>query len=366
MPPAHADAVVEAGEEGVAFDGLTVRAGEEGFVFETPERIERGLGEDELRSIAVDSPAVTNWYFWHSTAPQRDDHWTFLRWLEGAERDDESVTERYAALDEGRTREWGQLAITVRVGRQGRRLYEIRHVADRNVDRNDLEVYTDPTGARSLSRYDDDRDRYRPLKTAPSLQDGWLFPDLEPESCLATIEWFYPATIANWYRERTDTLDVTHWRETMERQTGMYSLIETWDRGEGHEHVERVARACCVDSQCLKRREWEYDEETDLETPAGDGEFPCREPCSLVISGARKWTRLEGEQSKTYELELTPSETEQLESLVAAIADGRIDDIREGDFDDPANRYRVRFLQATRFGNEEADESGLDADEGNT
>ena len=162
-------------------------------------------------------------------------------------------------------------------------------------------------------------------------------------------EGFYPATIANWHREREGRLDVTHWHETVSRQTGIYGVVETWDRGEGHDHVNWVAEACCDDSQCLKRREWEYDDETPLDVAGGEGIFPCREPCSMVIAAARKWTRLESEQSRTYEFELTPSEKAQIEEIIDAVADGRIDEIRAADTSDGANRYRARYLRAKLF-----------------
>jgi hypothetical protein len=113
--------------------------------------------------------------------------------------------------------------------------------------------------------------------------------------------------------------------------------------------VDWVAQACCEDSQCLKRREWEYDENDELEADGGDGVFPCREPCSLVVAAARKWTTLESETPRTYEFELTPSEKNQLEELIEAVADGRIDDIREADVYEGANRYRARYLRAKRF-----------------
>ena len=135
----------------------------------------------------------------------------------------------------------------------------------------------------------------------------------------------------------------------MARQSGIYGVVKTWDRGEGYEHVNWVAESCCADSQCLKRREWEYDEETDLDVDGGDGVFPCREPCSLVVSAARKWTRLESERPRSYTFELTPSEKEQLETIVDAVADGRTDEIREADVKDGANRFRARFLRAKRF-----------------
>jgi hypothetical protein len=129
----------------------------------------------------------------------------------------------------------------------------------------------------------------------------------------------------------------------------MYGVVETWDRGEGYDHVNWVAEACCDDSQCLKRREWEYDDDTSLDVDGGDGAFPCREPCSLVISASRRWTKLEAEESRTYEFELTPSEKEQVEAIIEAVSDGRVDAIREADVSEGANRYRARFLRAKRF-----------------
>jgi hypothetical protein len=121
-----------------------------------------------------------------------------------------------------------------------------------------------------------------------------------------------------------------------------------------------VAEACCDDSQCLKRREWEYDADTPLSVDGGDGVFPCREPCSLVVAAARRWTRLEAEESRTYEFELTPSEKAQVEEIVDAVADGRAGEVREADFADGANRYRARFLRAKRF--EDGDLCGVPTD----
>jgi hypothetical protein len=107
-----------------------------------------------------------------------------------------------------------------------------------------------------------------------------------------------------------------------------------------------------VDSQCLKRRAWDRNEDEKLDAPRGEGEFPCREPCSLVVAAARKWTKLEEEATQTYEFELTPSEKAQLEAIVDAVADSRIDEIREADVYDGANRYRARYLRAKRFDEE--------------
>jgi hypothetical protein len=238
--------------------------------------------------------------------------------------------------------------VTARLERDGRRRYRLSHVDDADTD--SLEQYDDPLRARELAT-DTDDGQYRPLDTAPTLRTGWEFSDLGPAELVEAVDFFYPATIANWHLERTGDLDVSHWRETMERQTGMYGVIETWDRGEGHDHVEWVAQSCCRDSQCLKRRRWQYDDDTELETPGGDGEFPCREPCSLVITAARTFTKLDAEETQTYEFELTPSEKEQLEALIDAVADGETD-VRDADLSEGANQLRARFLRARRVDEE--------------
>lgn len=352
MPPASVDALIETATDGISFDGLSVDF-DGSYTFETPAVSETGLSESALRDCATGSPYVENWHFWHAIAPQSEDRWVFLRWIEGAD-DGSSVESRYDKLQDGLTTTWGELSITVSLAENGERRYSLCHTDDAGTVRADpdvaesLEQYRDPLRARELATYDSDG-RYRPLKTAPSLAPGWEFPDLSATNLVKTVDFFYPATVANWHRERTDELDITHWHETMARQTGIYQIVSTWDRGEGHNHVEWVAESCCTDSQCLKRREWQYDAETPLETPAGDGEFPCREPCSLVISAARKFTKLDAEEVQSYEFKLTSSEKSQLEGLIDAVAEGRISDIREADISKPANRYRTRFLRARRF-----------------
>ncbi|MFB6142599.1 MAG: DR2241 family protein [Halorientalis sp.] len=350
MTETAVDHLVEAAADGVDLDGLRATRTDAGYAFATPATERDGLSEAAFRRVAAEhAPHVTNWYFWTELVPDRADYRAFLRWLERA--DVQSVPERHDALATGVTREWGQLRLTARDAGDGRRRYEVRHEADRDADAADLERHDDPLDARDVVTYDD-RGRYRPLKTAPTLPAGWVFPDLGPAELARTVEYVYPATITNWHREREGELDVSHWRETIDRQTGIYSVVQTWNRQEGHEHVNWVAEACCDDSQCLKRREWEYDEETDLDVPGGAGEFPCREPCSLVVAAARTWTKLEGEQPRTYEFELTPSEKEQLEAIVDAVADGTADEIREADVRDGANRYRARFLRAKLFDDE--------------
>jgi hypothetical protein len=348
--PTPIEALREAATDGVEFDGLTAARDDDGFRLAVPEASYEGLSAAEFAEAVERHRAyASNWLFWHQYAPQQPAEWAFLRWVEHA--DEMAVSERHERLrdgDGGLSREWGELAVSTRMIADGRRRYDLRHVDEAAADRDALTAYSDPYEARRLRKTDDDGD-YRPLSTAPTLPHGWAFVDLDPDAVVRAVEGFYPATIANWHREREGTLDVTHWHEAVSRQTGIYGVVRTWDRGRGHEHVNWVAEACCVDSQCLKRREWEYDDETPLDVPGGDGVFPCREPCSMVVATARTWTRLESEQSRTYEFDLTPSEKEQIETIIDAVADGRIDEIRDGDTSDGANRYRARFLRAKLF-----------------
>ncbi|WP_226040969.1 DR2241 family protein [Natrinema sp. DC36] len=365
------EALLDRASSGVAFDGLRIDETDDGYSLEAGENRWPGLDEAALgRALESSDEYVTNWRYWQETVGgEGTARRAFLRWCERAPLADAedaadaeatvdaplAVPERYDALRDGIDREWGQLSITARFvdidDPDGERVYDLWHVDDADSDLADLEVYDEPRDAREIATHDDDG-RYRPLKTAPTLPAGWAFTGLSGDDLVDAIGFFYPATIANWHRERRGALDVDHWLETAERQTGIYDVIDELPR----EAVEWMAEACCVDSQCLRRREWEYEDGDELDADGGDGPFPCREPCSLVIAAARKWAILESEEERTYELELTTSERNQLEELIDAVAEGRVDEIREADVNDGANRYRARYLRAKRFG-----EEGLEA-----
>ena len=356
-----AEALLDAADDGVDFDGLVLERDSDGYRLSTPSVERDGLDEAALRETLADAAAdVHNWYYWTETVGgEGTARRAFLRWCERApiegtpavDHDDtapiESATDRMTALREGIDRRWGELSITARVvgdGPPGDRVYECRHVSDRETDTSDLETFVDPRAAREIAT-SDDTGRYRPLNTAPTLVDGWAFVELSGAELVETVDYFYPATITNWHRERRTELDVDHWLETAERQTGIYDVVDELPR----EAVEWMAEACCVDSQCLRRREWQYAAGDDLDVDGGEGLFPCREPCSLVIAAARKWAILESERERTWTLELTTSERNQLSELIDAVADGRTGEIREADVGDGANRYRARYLRAKRF-----------------
>jgi len=71
-----------------------------------------------------------------------------------------------------------------------------------------------------------------------------------------------------------------------------------------------MTEACCVDSQCLRRRGGEYEDGDELDADGGDG-LPMPQACSLVIHGPLvKWAILESEEERTYELLVGDQRTE--------------------------------------------------------
>jgi hypothetical protein len=332
-------------ETTITYDGLRAEVGEDGYRLETPEG---RVVTDQLdaEALAEVSPWVQNWWYWQrACGVQAPAGRRYLRMLERAETT--TVPERMASLQEGITTEWGELTLMASVDEDGRRRYAVRHTDDVNVAA--LEQLETPEEARALATFDADG-RYRPLKSAPTLRRGWSFNEVAAHDLVAVIGYLYPASIPNWDREQAGALDVTHWQATAERQTGIYGIIDELDLAA----VERIAATCCVDEECLKRREWEYDAETPLAADGGTGAFPCREPCSLVVAAARKWTTLERESTETYQIELTPSEASQLSAIIDAVADGATSAIREADVGEGANRYRARYLREKLFDEEGA------------
>ncbi|WP_423751744.1 hypothetical protein [Salinirarus marinus] len=123
----------------------------------------------------------------------------------------------------------------------------------------------------------------------------------------------------HWAREREGRLDVTHFRETAARQTGIYDVVSELDGDDLRATVE----ACC--GACAKRRAWEEDDANDV--PADDestDEIPCRAPCSFFVAAAREIVADEQPHDRP---DADPS------------AD-------PGDLTNPANPYRVRYRRA--------------------
>jgi sirohydrochlorin cobaltochelatase len=238
----------------------------------------------------------------------------FLDWLEDGQKVNDAPT--------GKRRSWGELAVTSHgTG------YDVRHESDTGVPAESLEGYEDPIEARGISKFDDEGG-YRPMRGETTLPTGWVFPSLDAEGMTEVLGKVYPASVENRYLEANDALDPTHWDETSGRQTGIYSNVEKLTG----EPLRCATEAFCA-SRCVKRREWEASEDEDIDSET-EGDFPCREACSLFVVGAREFVNQEKGKSEEEKAALeTPTEQEP----------------RRGELGDPANEYRKRYT-ASRLG----------------
>jgi 4Fe-4S iron-sulfur cluster binding domain/DR2241 stabilising domain len=243
----------------------------------------------------------------------------------------------------------GRVFLQARLLATGPDRYEIRHRRDAHRSMQSLEfVSRDPFFAREIAQTTN-AGEHRPLKTAPNLRQGWVLVDLDGRALWTALDYLYPACALHWHAGRTGSLRVTHWRETAGRQSGIYSPVKLLADGA----VRNVVRACCADAVCLRRVAWEIDADTPLaladEGPVeGEAAVPCPEACSMFISLARQVLKLE-RAPRTEIPTLGPlgaEELVQLRAIAAAAAEGTLGSAREGEFDDPTNARRVRYLAA--------------------
>jgi sirohydrochlorin ferrochelatase len=218
--------------------------------------------------------------------------------------------------------------------------YELRHRAD--AGSGDLEAYADPRSAQRIAQTTEDGE-HRPLKSSPNLRRGWVLRLEDDRQLAVAMNYLYPAALVHRYLEQEGRLETTSYRENAARQTGIYEVVRNLsDAG-----VQAAAKAHCADEVCLKRPLWGADPGTPLEMEPGEGEIPCPEPCSLFVSFARQITKFESE-GRDVRVGLTASERKDLAALVeAAAAAGELPRVREGEFDLPANRRRMRYRALT-------------------
>ena len=218
--------------------------------------------------------------------------------------------------------------------------YEIRHAEDANA--TNLQSQEDPRVAREISRLTE-AGEHRPLKSAPNLRRGWALRPTDARALVVAMNYLYPAAVVHWYLEREGRLEITSYRENAARQSGIYKRVQRLT----DEGVQNAARACCEDAVCLKRTLWDVDDETPLAMDRGEGEIPCPEPCSLFVSFARRVRLFEREERERDASGLTPSEREDLASLVEAGAGGRMEMAREAEFEASLNERRLRYRRLT-------------------
>jgi len=239
--------------------------------------------------------------------------------------------------------------------------YEIRHERDVGFPLDALEISADPFAARAIAQETDDGE-HRPLKTSPNMRAGWALAGLDAAALWTALDYLYPACALHWYAGGAATLRVTHWRETALRQSGMYGAVKLLD----DDAVRNAARACCADVVCLRRVAWEIDEGTAMEMaeegePPGEARVPCPEACSIFISFARQVLKVERAPRQPVPglVPMGSDELRQLQALVVAAGNGTLGRVREGEFDDPLNTRRIRYLAARLADAEAPPESEL-------
>jgi hypothetical protein len=234
--------------------------------------------------------------------------------------------------------------------------FRIRHRDDREAPTEMLRSLTDPYAAREIAQTTAEG-AHRPLKTAADLRSGWSFESVDERGLWIALDYLYPACAVHWHAGRTGGLRVTSWGSTAARQSGMYSSVRLVPA----DVIPDVVRACCTQELCLRRVAWglsdaqpaplEGAREDSGEQRHPDGaEVPCPEACSMFISFARSVLKVEREPRREVPGlgTLNQTEIQQIRELVQAAAEGR-EAPRDGEFDDPLNRRRIRYL-AQRLG----------------
>ena len=243
----------------------------------------------------------------------------------------------------------GRTFLQVHLRHDGGR-FSVRHLDDRHRSPVELRLYADPFSAREVAQTTEEG-AHRPLKTAPNLRRGWRFEALDERGLWTVMEYLYPACVAHWHAGSTGTLRVTHWGETAARQSGIYSSVRLL----APPAVRDAVRACCGDAVCLRRVAWGIDQDHPEPLPANDDAnesagadavVPCPEACSMFISFARAVLKVErAPRNAVAGLgKLNEGEMEQLRALVEAGAGESGEEVREGEFDLPLNRRRLRYL----------------------
>ena len=245
--------------------------------------------------------------------------------------------------------EHGRTFLQVYLRHDGGR-FSVRHVDDRHRSPVDLRLYANPFSAREVAQTTEEG-AHRPLKTAPNLRRGWRFEALDERGLWTVMDYLYPACVGHWYAGLSGTLRVTPWEDTAARQSGMYSSVRLLSPPA----VRDAVRACCGNAVCLRQVAWGLDQEHPEPLPAngddaasagGDAVVPCPEACSMFVSFARTVLKVErAPRSAVAGLgELNEREMEQLRALVEASAGESGEEVREGEFDLPLNRRRLRYL----------------------
>ena len=129
----------------------------------------------------------------------------------------------------------------------------LSHRDDESLDQP--QIFRDAEDAIEISKYDD-AGNYRPLKTAPNLRHGWRLTLETLEELRRALDYFYPGRLAVFAAWKSDQLQITPLRETLDRQSGMYRAAAKISDAQID---DVVADFCRSDGGCLRTILWKRD-----------------------------------------------------------------------------------------------------------
>lgn len=149
--------------------------------------------------------------------------------------------------------------------------------------------------ARAIANYDD-AGNYRPLKTAPTLQHGWLLKLQDIASLRLALEYLYPGMLGMWAAQTRGALSPVNLRDTLNRQTGMYRITQ---KITDEQADAMIGKMCHSKGGCLKSILWKISDVRSITTlpqekfdlssiPANALPLICSEACNLLVAEARK------------------------------------------------------------------------------
>ena len=131
--------------------------------------------------------------------------------------------------------------------------FVLLHRDDESLDQ--LQTYRDAEDAVGIAKYDD-AGNYRPLKTAPNLRHRWRLELATVEELRRALDYFYPSRLAVFGAWKSGYLKTTAFRETLDRQSGMYRVAAKISDPQIN---DLVAHFCRSDSGCLRTILWKRD-----------------------------------------------------------------------------------------------------------
>jgi sirohydrochlorin cobaltochelatase len=188
--------------------------------------------------------------------------------------------------------------------------FVVLHRDDETLDQ--LQTFRSAENAIEIAKYDD-AGNYRPLKTAPNLRHGWRLELDALEELRRALDYFYPGRLAVFAAWKSDKLQTTPLRETLDRQSGMYRVAA---KISDSQMDDLVADFCRSNNGCLRSILWKRDtrgtvastklpnEKFDPEHDQASGgprsapaatairraaiPLLCQEACNLLVAECRK------------------------------------------------------------------------------